>query len=239
MPAPALERREATHTAVTLTPPERRLGFWSAASVVVIDVLYLTTGIAWLVRAGANSPEPLQPEQPYLAILEFLLLLSIPPLVTLMAAIHAYAAPEHKTLGLAALAFTCMFAVVTMGVHFARLVVLRQAPPEAVPEIAVVRLYPWPSVALALDLLAWDLLLGLALLSAAPVFRAGRLPTAVRIAMTLCGVLCVTGFLGPALGVMQLQYLAIAGYTVGLMITCTLLAALFHQATPDPSAFQR
>jgi hypothetical protein len=142
-------------------------------------VTYLVTGVAWVVSGGLRTPEPLQPAEPYLAVLELVLLLSAPTFVVLAAAVHAYAPPDRRAGALAALALMAAFAALTGSVHFARLAVARHLPAEA-GELSVLRLYPWPSVALALDFLAWDLFLGLALLLAAPVFRGGQLSAAVR-----------------------------------------------------------
>jgi hypothetical protein len=207
------------------SPAARRLGFWSALSVAFLGAVYLVTGLAWLAFGGLDAPDPLQPGEPYLWILEFILLLTAPPLVVLAAAVHAYAPAGQKTGTLAALAFMTSFAVLTGGVHFARLAVGRQAVADA----GILRLYPWPSVALGLDLVAWDLFLGLALLFAAPAFTGCKLANAVRIGSTLSGALCVFGFFGLLLGDMRLQFLAIAGYAVGLPVVCALLAVLFRR----------
>jgi hypothetical protein len=208
---------------------ERRLGFWSALSVFAIGVTYLLTGIAWLFAGGSKATDPLQPADPYLAILELLILLSALALVTLMVAVHGYAPPARKTWALAALAFMIIFALLTSSIHFVQLTVLRQLQSAKLPVPDVLQFYPWPSTALALDLLAWDLFLGLSLLFAALVFSGGGLQTAVRASLLLGGTLCVAGVLGPGFGQMQLHYLAIFGYAVTLPIACGLLAILFRK----------
>jgi hypothetical protein len=214
------------------TRSERRLGFWSASSVALLDVVYVLTGVVWLVSGGSESSKPLEPKEPYLSILEFLLFLSVPPLVALAAALHAYAEPMKKTSALAALAFMTAFATVTCGVHVVRLIVLRQLPAGEALEPSILRLYPWPSILLALDLLAWDLFLGLALLFACRVFTGrGRLHAAIRIGTMSSGVLCLVGFIGPLTGEMRVQFLAIAGYAFVLPATCALMALLFRRAT--------
>jgi hypothetical protein len=212
------------------TSVERRLGFWSALSVAFLGLAYFGTGLVWLVTGGWRSPEPLEPAEPFLAVLELLILLTVLALVLLAAAVHAYALPDRKTHALAALAFMTAFAALSGGVHFVQLAVARHLPTEAVAERAALRLYPWPSIALALDFLAWDLFLGLALLLTAPVFAGGKLSAAVRISTRLSGALCVIGFLGPLLGEMRLQFLAISGYAFVLPVVCALLALLFSRS---------
>jgi hypothetical protein len=97
----------------------------------------------------------------------------------------------------------------------------------AVRQSATARL-TWPSTAYALELLAWDLFLGLSLLFAAPVFRAGKLEGAVRVGFYAAGTLCLVGILGPASGDMRLQFIAVAGYAGVLPAVCLLLALLFR-----------
>lgn len=211
-----------------------RLGFWSAASLAALGAAYLLTGVAWLVSGGAASPRAFQPAEPFLAILELLILLSAPVVVTLMAAVHAYAPRDRKATCVAALAFAAGFAVLTGGVHFVRLILVHQLPPEA--DLSAVALYPWPTVALALDLLAWDLFLGLALLFGACAFEGGGLHAVVRRVMRGSGALCLLGVLGPLTGEMRLQFPAILGYAFGVLVLSVLLAALFRRAGPlDPA----
>ena len=215
----------------TWTPAARRIGMWSALSVAVIGVVYVLTGAVWLISGGSRSSEPLQPAQPFLAILELLILLLAPALVAVMTAVHAYASHDRKIYTLIALAFMIVFAVLTSGVHFIQLTVVRQMVSKDVPGFFVIRLYPWPSVILALDFLAWDFFLGLALLFAAPIFTGDKLQAAVRVCMLLSGVLCLAGTLGPGLGDLRIQFMGIVGYAAVLPIVCVLLAILFARTT--------
>ena len=212
-----------------------RLGFWSASSLVALGAAYLLTGVAWLVSGGFRSSQPLQPPEPFLSILELLILLTGPAVVALMAAVHDHAPRDRKAASVAALAFAAAFAVLTGGVHFVRLIVVHQPPTEAATRLSAVALYPWPTVALALDLLAWDLFLGLSLLFGACAFEGGGLHAVVRLAMRASGALCVLGVLGPLTGEMRLQFLAILGYAFGLPAVSAPLALLFRRAgSSDP-----
>ena len=88
----------------------------------------------------------------------------------------------------------------------------------------------WPSTAYALELLAWDLFLGLSLLFAAPVFKGGNLEAAVRTGLFVGGSLCLAGILGPATGDMRLQFVAIVGYAGVLPTVCLLLMLLLRRS---------
>lgn len=193
-----------------------RLGSWSAVAVLLISVAYLVTlGIGVAVHGLA---EPIV--DPILAVMEVLTLMSAPPMVVVMAAIHDYAPVNRKIFGLIALAFTILFAGATSVVHFVELTALRQLGSRAIV---------WPSPAYAVELLAWNLFLGLALLFAAPVFDGGGPERSVRRGLLVGGVLCVAGIVGPAVGNMRLQLVGVLGYAGVLPVVCFMLARLFRQ----------
>jgi uncharacterized BrkB/YihY/UPF0761 family membrane protein len=89
-------------------------------SAAMIGAIFVVVGLIGVV-ARPPSAEPLHQVDPYLAILESLMILFAFLLVFMMAAVYAFVPPERKTFSLAALAFTICFAVTTCGVHFASL----------------------------------------------------------------------------------------------------------------------
>jgi hypothetical protein len=150
---------------------DRRIGLWSATSVAVLWTLYVIVGLVGVV-ARPPSTDPLHRVDPYLAILEILMSLCAVALVVMMAAIYAYSPPDRKTSALTAFAFMVVFSVLTCGLHFASLTVGRQIDSRVFPLLSQQLSFgQWSTLALALDLLAWDFFLGLSLLFAAPVFR--------------------------------------------------------------------
>ena len=151
--------------------------------------------------------------------MEVLTLLSAPPMVVLMATIHDYASVNRKIYGVIALAFTILFTGMTSAVHFVELTVGRQLGSSG---------FVWPSPVYAVELLAWDLFLGLALLFAAPVFDGGGPARRVRRSLLISGVLCVAGVVGPMVGNMRLQLVGVLGYAGGLPVVCFMLARLFR-----------
>ena len=156
------------------------------------------------------------------------MMLSTIALIIAMASIYAYAAPERRTCALAALAFIIIFAAMTDGVHFVSLTACRQMDPAQCPRLNHrLSTGEWPTVALALDLLAWDFFLGLSMLFAARVFSGNQRARPMRLCMTATGALCLGATLGPVSGHMKLQYLGIVGYGFFLGITFALLARFF------------
>lgn len=216
------------------TETDRRIGMWSAASAAATGFLYVVVGVIGVVARPPGS-ETLRQVDPYLAILEALIIVFAVLTVVIMSAVYAYAPRGRKTLAAAALALVICFAVLTCAVHFVSLTVGRQIDPGLSPLLThQLSFGEWPSVALSLDLLGWDFFLGLSLLLAAPVFT-GDGASRVRVSLMAAGTLCLAGTLGPASGHLEIQYLGIAGYAFILPAACALLAVFFSQVrAPDP-----
>jgi hypothetical protein len=78
------------------------------------------------------------------------------------------------------------------------------------------------------DIVAWDIFFGLALLFAAPVFHAaGRV--AVRNGLLIAGAMCLVGIIGPAVNHIALRQIGIIGYAIVWPIVCVPLSKVFQQ----------
>lgn len=192
-----------------------RLGRWSALGLFLIGMAYIVILALGFARHGLSKPIV----DPLLAIMEVLTLLSAPLMVIMMAAVHGYAPSERKTYSSIALAFTILAAGTTSVVHFVGLTALRQSGSGSIV---------WPSPIYAIELLAWDLFLGLSLLFAALVFEGGGLARAVRRGLLISGALCIAGLLGPAVGNMRLQLVGVLGYAGVFPVVCLMLSKLFR-----------
>jgi hypothetical protein len=215
------------------TPTDRRIGRWAAITVVAIAVVYITTGTIWLVpNVSRVTIQTLAPSEPYLTIMEILMLLLNPAMVVLFAAIHAYAPPNKKTCSQAAFGFLLLLVAITGVVHFIHLTVIRRTTSAATAEVFA--FYHsrggGHSPMFAAEMLGWDFFFGLALLFAAPVFKGDRLQAAIRTGLIVSGLLCLVGFSGPASGEMRFQVLAILGYAFGFPFVCLLLVKLFARS---------
>ena len=212
------------------TQPDRRIGMFSAIAMVTIIAVYISTGLIGVLARPPHS-STLQQVDPYLAILECLILLAAVTLVVMMAAVYAYAPPDRKAYALAALAFMIIFATLTCSVHFAALTVVRRIDPKLTSDLfRQLSFEASPTLALAVELLAWDFFFGLSMLFASRVFSGSRLENSLRTSMTLCGTLCVLGTLGPVTGEMRISWLGIMGYAFVLPIACVFLAILFARS---------
>ncbi len=192
-----------------------RIGIWSANAVVVTGVAYgVALGMGFAVF-GLSAPIV----DPLLALMEVLTVISALLLLVLMSAVHAYASPEHKTYSLIAFALMTLTAGLTSVVHFVELTALRQLRIAGIV---------WPSIAYAVELFAWNFLLGLSLLFASRVFVRGERAAGVRRGLMLCGALCLVGTIGPAVGHMRLQLIGVFGYAAVLPVVCFMVARLFR-----------
>lgn len=215
--------------ALTFTASARRLGMASAAGTALVTAGYAATLVAGLL----SLQTPQQPiGDPLFAILEIQIILMMPLMVALMVAVHAWAPAEAKVFSLMALVFASLLAGLTCSVHFVILTVGRQAEFSELPWIPLFLSFEWPSIAYALDILAWDVLFAMSVLLAAPVFSGNRLATSIRVLLVASGALSLTGLSGVIVGDMRLRNIGILGYVGVFPVATLLLAILFHRATP-------
>jgi hypothetical protein len=203
-----------------------RVGMISAIVVVVLTIAYaITLGFGFAALSSAEQPIG----DPWFSVLELLNIAMMPAMVTMMAAVHAWAPPDTKALSLSALTFMSMVAALTVAVHFT-IVVLGRSPQFAGASWAPLLLsFRWPSLPYVLDILAWDLFFALSMLFAAPVFDGSPLAMTIRILMLLSGLLALGGLGGVVTGDMSLRNIGILGYAGIFPIVAALLAMLFHR----------
>jgi hypothetical protein len=214
---------------VEFTSTARRLGLIAAVTTAVLIVAYaVTLAIGF---ASLSSPDA-QIGDPMFTILEVLILALMPAMVALMAAVHAWAPARLKTLSLLSLVFTALLAVTTCGLHFTVLTLSRQEAFAGQSWLPLVLSFQWPSVAYALDILAWDVFFALAVLFAAPLFGGSRLARWVGGVLAASGVLALAGLAGVVTGDMQLRNVGIVGYVGVFLAAAVLLGVLFHRTRP-------
>ena len=206
------------------TPQHRAIGRAAAWAVsFLLGVYAVTTVLGFLSLKSSLDPIG----DPYFSIMELLTVLIAPLLVLSMIAVHAYASPEVKGYSLAALVFMILLAGITSSVHFVILTVSHQIEATGLTWVPLFLSFKWPSVVYALDILAWDWFFALSMLFAAPVFKGGRLETAVRFLMIISGVLSFAGLIGVPLGDMQVRNIGIIGYALVAIVVFLLLGIVF------------
>ena len=212
------------------TATARSLGILSAAATVILVVAYAVTLTVGLL--SLESPqEPIG--DPMFTILEVLIIVTMPAMVALMVAVHAWAPLHAKTLTLTSLVFMGLLAGLTCIVHFCVLSLSRQPEFAGQSWLPLVLSFKWPSVVYALDILAWDIFFPLSMLFAAPVFSGSRLAAWIRVLMIASGLLSLAGLSGVVTGDMQLRNIGIVGYVGVFLVAAALLAVLFYKALPQ------
>ena len=198
----------------------KRIGYFSSYGLFLIGVVYVMVVAAGIFQAGSEDPIT----DPILAVMEILTLLSAPFIIAVMASVYETANPERKVFGLLALTFAGVMAGLTCAVHFIALTAGRQTG---------FTVLEWPSTLYAVELLAWDVFLGLSLLSAAFVFIGSGIRSAARWALIAAGTLSLLGAIGPIVGDMALQRIGIIGYGLGLPIAALMLSRVFRTTRND------
>ena len=169
---------------------------------------------------------------PMFSMLEMLIIIMMPPMIALMAAVHAWAPVSAKTLSIVAIVFMGLLAGETCSVHFVILTLSRQTAFANAPWLPQLLSFQWPSVPYVLDILGWDVFFALSMLFAAPVFSGSRLAISIRVLMTLSGVVALAGLSGVAANDMRLRNIGIVGYALVFPVVAALLAILFYKTKP-------
>jgi hypothetical protein len=203
----------------------RRFGFVSAVGVVAFSVAYaipLTIGLLTLPSKEAPIADP------WFTMMEWLILLSAPLMVTLSVCIHLAAPPTRRPFSLASLVFMSLMAVVTCSVHFTIITVSHLPEIASLPWTPSLLRFTWPSVPYALDILAWDFFFALAMLLAVPVFSGSRLTNWIRGLLLVSGLLSLVGLFGPTLHNMDVRSIGIVGYAVVYPVAVVLMVRMFR-----------
>lgn len=209
----------------TPVPVQLRVGAAAGFAVAVLCVVYaavLTIGLATL-------PSPDQPiENPWFTMMEVLILAIAPGMVAFTVGLYAWASAENKSFALLSVLFMSMCAVVTSCVHFTVLT-LSHHPAYANSDWApLVFSFRWPSVAYALEILAWDLFFPLAAIFAAFAVRGSGRASLVRALLFGSAALAFIGLAGVPLANMNIRNIGIIGYVVLFPIATVLLALMFR-----------
>lgn len=210
-----------------------RLGVASGAAVALLCLAY--AGVLSVGLLTLPSPEH-QIQEPWFALMEVLIIGIAPAMVALTVALHAWAPAGRKALALASVVFMSMSAVVTCAVHFPILTLGHQPEFVGEPWAHLIFSFRWPSVAYALDILAWDVLFPLAALFAATTVQGPGAASAVRALLFASAALAFLGLAGVALADMQVRNVGIIGYAVLFPIAAALLANLFRRASYENAA---
>ena len=207
-----------------MAPP--KLGVAAGYALAALCLVYaavLAIGLYTL-----SSPDQ-QIQQPWFACMEILILAIAPLAVALMVALYAWAPDERRSIALLGIAFMSMCAVVTCSVHFVILTLSRHPIIAAFPWAPTVFSFQWPSLAYALDILAWDVFFPFAALCAALTVPGPGLAYGARSLFFASAAFSLLGLAGVPLGNMNVRNMGIVGYVVLFPVAAVLMAVLFQR----------
>jgi hypothetical protein len=178
-----------------------------------------------LVVGLATLPTPEHPIQdPWFTLMELLILAIAPAMVIFTVALHGCVAAENRHAALLGVIFMSLCAGVTSCVHFSILVLSRQPEIAAAEWAPLVFSFTWPSLAYALDILAWDFFFALAALFAALALRNESGHGVARVLLFAAAILAFIGLAGVPLANMSVRNIGIIGYVVLFPVATALVA---------------
>jgi len=199
------------------------MGRIASYAVAILLVAYvITTLLGFASLESADDPI----EDPYFTLMEVFILLLMPLMMLSLVAFHEWAPPAKQIYSLGALGFLAITVGITSSVHF---VVWTVGGPisEQVENAEYLFSFSWPSVAYALDILAWDWFFGICMiLGAIVVGWTSIIEKSLRILMLVSGVMSLVGLIAIPLDNMQIRIVGIVGYALVTIPVFVLLGVL-------------
>jgi len=193
----------------------RLMGMISGYGVAGLGLLYaLVMAIGLIALPVSGAPIG----QPWFGAMEVLILLLVPLLLGLAAAVRGTrVGPRYARL---ALPFMAAALALTSVVHLSILA------------LGVRNAFAWPSLPYMLDIIAWDGFFALAVLLMAPAFRGAGDERTIRRLLIASSVLALLGWLGPITGAMGLRMIGVLGYAIVFPLAALLIARWFSRWRP-------
>jgi hypothetical protein len=190
------------------------------------SVAGLTASYAFVLVLGLlKLPSPNhQIQEPWFTLMELLILAIAPAIVMFCIGLHAWVPPANRAAALSAVIFMSSCATVTSAVHFSIFTLAKLPAFQSQEWAPLVFAFRWPSVAYALDILAWDVFFPIGAVSTALALR--RIPR-FRLESWLLGssaALAVIGLVGIPLADMSVRNVGIVGYALVYPFAAALIA---------------
>lgn len=220
-----------------LTVGQRRLGRISCWGALILGLVYTVFQVLHKLYNATTAEATFR--DPYLPAASLLLVPIAALMISSMAAVHAYASRERKVFGMLSLAFMALGMGATTLLNVGLFVVVTHpAETAGAPWLSLFLPIKIPCLYGELDLVNWSWFFSLSMISAAPIFREGRLER------TLSGLMYATGIL-PILGWALMIFVPSAywpgwilqalGWGVLILVVWFLMARVFDRATRLPS----
>lgn len=188
-----------------------RLTTASGFAVAALTTLYAAVLIFGLMTLPTPGESILDP---WFTLMELLILCIAPCMVAFTVGIKSLALPENRAVAILAIVFMSICVAITSVVHFAILTLSHFPAFQDASWHSLVFGFQWPSLAYALDILAWDVFFPLSAACTALSLRGVPDFTRERGLFMIASVLSFAGLVGVPLANMELRNIGIIGYVV-------------------------
>ncbi len=198
--------------------------------MVILGLAYLGLLVS-MVASGSGYP----PVEPFQTSVNILVLITAAWMVFFWSILNHITPGDRKLFSQASLAMIVIFAALTSINRYVALTVVKQSLAAGNTNgLQWFLPYGWPSVMLALEILAWGFFFGLACLLLAPVFSKGRLERSISWILIVTGILSLLAVAGQMSGVGGVAFnpFTLAGVVAwgpGLTTAAVLMAIWFHK----------
>jgi hypothetical protein len=209
----------------------RRIGIWGGIFFVILGLIYMGL-IGVMILSGSGFP----PVEPYQTMFNILILLTATWMVFYWTVLHHAVQGEKRVFSMASLVMIVIFATLTSINRYVGLTVVRQSILSGNTNgLQWFLPYGWPSVMLALEILAWGFFFGLACLLLAPVFTSGKLERAIFWTLIATGILSLLAAVGQVINTSALSFSPFtmagsAAWGPGLTTAAVLFVVWFRRA---------
>ena len=204
-----------------------RIGYWLSLLSLFLGLAYFGIVIAGLASGHFPPIGWLQ------ALLNAVILISLPVLVLLWVFVHQATPVEKQAFSLGSLLLMVILATVSSINRYNALTVVPQAAAMGVSEgLEWFLPYGWPSVMAAMEVLGFGFYYSLACLCMAPAFGGNKLEKAIFWTLIADGGLSFFGVLSQVLNSIPLTLLAVLAWGPGTILL-TVLWALWFKVQED------
>jgi hypothetical protein len=202
----------------------RKLAIGIGSSLVILGLIYMVL-LAVMMTSGSGFP----PVEPFTSLFSVLILFSAILTVFYWVLLYSSISVEKKVFGLTSLIMIAIFSALTSINRFVALTVVKQSLASGNTNgLQWFLPYQWPSVMLALEILAWGEFFGLACLSLAPVFSNGKLERTIFWTLLIIGVLSLCAFFGQIINSTLLSFAGLIAWGPGFTLVSYLTTKWFH-----------
>ena len=203
--------------------PTRRLHYWSGLAIVALYIAYALATIGGFLQLG-SSDEPIS--DPWFAAMEWIILVLCPAILIFLSSLAGIVPPDRRAWVLAAIANAAIALGLSAALHAMLLCIDRTHP--LVADGGALS-FTWPSIAYAIDILAWDWFFAVAMLCCGISLRGEPTMHLAANMFFFGGTLAMVGLAGPLTGSMPIRNIGIAGYAVFFPCSVGVLMWTLHR----------